>query len=93
MRIPLYAIDRDFETNIYISEPQSFRLGVTGQPFPPHEGMHDRVSTIEIYKDVNERRRMYFLGKEGRIFSGWGMCSSFVICVMIWQLITNVENH
>ena len=40
--------------------------------------MNDKVSSAEIYKDVNERRRMYFSGKDGRIFSGWSKSRSIL---------------
>lgn len=56
------------------SEPRTFRLGRVGQPYPPHEGLSDKVSSVEVYKDVNERRRAFFSGDGGGCFSGWSMC-------------------
>ncbi|EPS38283.1 hypothetical protein H072_8060 [Dactylellina haptotyla CBS 200.50] len=58
------------ETNCLYFEPRSFRLGRVGANYPPHEGLNDRVSSVHVYKDVNERRRAAFFG-EGHCFSGW----------------------
>ncbi|KAF3933534.1 hypothetical protein ABW20_dc0109816 [Dactylellina cionopaga] len=64
------AFESAGETDCLYFEPRSFRLGRVGATYSPHEGLKDRVSSVQIYRDVNERRRGAFFG-EGSCFSGW----------------------
>ncbi|KAF3169384.1 hypothetical protein TWF788_010650 [Orbilia oligospora] len=65
------AYDSAGETSCLYFEPRSFRLAKVGSKYPPHEGLKDRTSIIQIYKDVNERRRGAMTFGEGPCFSGW----------------------
>ncbi|KAK6341349.1 hypothetical protein TWF696_008427 [Orbilia brochopaga] len=66
----MIAFESAGETDCLYYEPRSFRLGKVGATYAPHEGLKDRASQVQVYKDVNERRRGAFFG-EGPSFSGW----------------------
>ncbi|KAF3901353.1 hypothetical protein ABW21_db0203643 [Orbilia brochopaga] len=67
----MIAFESAGETACLYYEPRSFRLGKVGATYAPHEGLKDRASQVQVYKDVNERRRGAFFG-EGPSFSVHG---------------------